>query len=415
MLDLAAIDDTALAPTAEKGPTNESVIVVPAPITAGPRMRLRTTRAPASTTTLPSSSDSSSTVAVDATVQGLEDEAVGVQQRGQLPGVDPPAVEDLGPHRQAPVDEPLNGVGDLEFAPRRRRDGGHRLVHALVEEVHADQGQIRRVAAPGFSSRRTTEPSSSSSATPNRCGSGTALSRIWAPGAGRRLVQGEGQGRAGRSASKRATKSLRLCSSRLSPRYMTKSSEPRKSRAIRTAWARPRGAGLREIGDLQAPRGAIPDRGLDLRRGVADHDADLFDTGIGDGLEPVKQDGLVGHRHQLLGPGVGDGAQTGPRPACQDERLHRATLPATPARPIRRRSGPRSGLRPQVGHVTRRHGHRRAAVGAHDQPPVGVDGLGQPRPAGADPARIHHDRSADGRAGGRVLGCRRQWAPSRPR
>ena len=98
---------------------------------------------------------------------------------------------------------------------------------------------------------------------------------------------------------------------KLSPRYMTKSSSPRKSARDQDAWARPSGAVLRDVGDLQAERRAVADRVLDRGRRVADHDPDVGDAGLGDGLQTVEQDGLVGHRQQLLGRGVGDRPQPG--------------------------------------------------------------------------------------------------------
>ena len=46
------------------------------------------------------------------------------------------------------------------------------------------------------------------------------------------------------------------------------------------------------------------------------------DPGLGHVLDAVEQDRLVGHRHQLLGAGVGDRAQARAGPAGEDEALH---------------------------------------------------------------------------------------------
>ena len=42
------------------------------------------------------------------------------------------------------VDQPLDGVGDLQLAARRRLDRPHRLVDRRVEQVDADEGEVRR-------------------------------------------------------------------------------------------------------------------------------------------------------------------------------------------------------------------------------------------------------------------------------
>ena len=104
--------------------------------------------------------------------------------------------------------------------------------------------------------------------------------------------------------------------------------------------------GLVQVGDLEAPAGAVSHRGHDLFGGVADDDADLLDAGLGHRLQAVEQDGLVGHRHQLLGTRVGDRSETGAGAPRQDQRFHRAFLaPCPPAACPRPRpsQGPAAG------------------------------------------------------------------------
>ena len=84
----------------------------------------------------------------------------------------------------------------------------------------------------------------------------------------------------------------------------------------------PEGRLLLEVGDLEAPFRPVPHRPLDLRRRVAHDDADLLIAGAGDRLQPVEKDGLVGHRHQLLGAGVSDGPQPRPRASRKDQGFH---------------------------------------------------------------------------------------------
>ena len=46
-----------------------------------------------------------------------------------------------------------------------------------------------------------------------------------------------------------------------------------------TAWASPSGASCCDVGDLDAERGAVADRGLDLAAVSADDDPDLGEPG----------------------------------------------------------------------------------------------------------------------------------------
>ena len=85
---------------------------------AGPRTVELMICAPSSITTRPSMIESASTVPADVELDGLEHEAVALQQGLQLAGVLPPAVEHLVAHPVAVVDEPLDRVGDLELAAR---------------------------------------------------------------------------------------------------------------------------------------------------------------------------------------------------------------------------------------------------------------------------------------------------------
>ena len=54
----------------------------------------------------------------------------------------------------------------------------------------------------------------------------------------------------------------------------------------------------------------------------ASDDADFIDAGPDDGFDAVANDGFVGHRQELLGPGVSDGAETATGAATEDEGFH---------------------------------------------------------------------------------------------
>ena len=79
---------------------------------------------------------------------------------------------------------------------------------------------------------------------------------------------------------------------------------------------------LLDIRDRDAESAAVAHGVADLLARVADHDADLEDSGRGQRLDPVEEDGFVGNGDELLGGREGDGSEPGPAPAGQDEPLH---------------------------------------------------------------------------------------------
>ena len=163
-------------------------------------------------------------------------------------------------HAVALVDEPLDRVGDLELAPRRRLDRAHRVVDGRVEQVDADEREVgRRIG-------RLLDESHDVARGVER--GDAELARVVDVREqdlrGRRLAIAGRRAAACATLSNASTNVRRSCCSMLSPRYMTKSSSPRKSRAISTQCASPSGRVLRDVGDLDAEPGAVADRGLDL-------------------------------------------------------------------------------------------------------------------------------------------------------
>jgi hypothetical protein len=79
---------------------------------------------------------------------------------------------------------------------------------------------------------------------------------------------------------------------------------------------------LLDIRDRDAESAAVADGVADLLARVTHHDADLEDSGSGQRLDPVEEDGLIGDGNELLGGREGDGTEPGPAPAGQDEALH---------------------------------------------------------------------------------------------
>ena len=224
----------------------------------------------------------------------------------------------------------------ISSSPRGRRfDLAHRGVDVGIEEVDADDREVRRrvlrlldelddLAVVVRAPRRPTV------ADPRRARAGSATR---ARGRRRRAPLA-------RSASNASTNSLSPCWSMLSPRYITKSSSPRKSRAISTQCARPERRVLAEVGDVGAPPGAVADRGHDLVGGVADDDPDLLDPGFDHVLDAVEEDRLVGDRHELLRAGVRDRPEAGAGTAGEDETLHRRSIVGGHPPPVLLGDGP---------------------------------------------------------------------------
>ena len=75
---------------------------------------------------------------------------------------------------------------------------------------------------------------------------------------------------------------------------------------------------LGDVGDLDAPAGAVADGLLDLGGGIADDDADVGDAGVAQRFDAVEEHGFVGHGNQLFGAGVGDGPQAAAGAAAKD-------------------------------------------------------------------------------------------------
>ena len=70
---------------------------------------------------------------------------------------------------------------------------------------------------------------------------------------------------------------------------------------------------LLDVRDGGAELGAVAGRLRDLLTGLGrDDHADLPDPRLDQGFDPVEEDGLVGHRHELLGGGMRDRAQASP-------------------------------------------------------------------------------------------------------
>jgi hypothetical protein len=112
-------------------------------------------------------------LAVDPLGEVVEDQPVGLEHVVHLPGVLPPAVDDVRVHPLPRVHEVLDGVGDLELVAPGRLDGaggvedrrgehvdaherevGGRLLRLLHEPGHAAVAQLGHAVVLGVRHRR---------------------------------------------------------------------------------------------------------------------------------------------------------------------------------------------------------------------------------------------------------------------
>ena len=259
-------------------------------------------------------------MAVDPVLDGVEHEAVAVQERVLLAGVDPPAPQDLVPDLMAVVDELLDRVGDLELVARRRADRAHRVVDRGREEVHADQREIRRrigrlldephdVAAHvelGDAEVARVLDVREQDLRGGRLAGLAQLGRLVARGVER--------------VDERAQVVLQHVVAEVHDEVVVAQEVAGDEHAVR----QPARRVLLDVGDLDAELRTVADRGLDLGPGVAhgDHDGDVLDAGRRELLDAVEDDRLVGDRDELLRARVGDRTQAGAGAAGEDQALH---------------------------------------------------------------------------------------------
>ena len=313
------------APMALNGPMKLSTTRVPAPMATGPRSVELTISAPASTTTRPSIVDAASTVPSSAGLDLLQQQPVGLQQRRQLAGVDPPAGEQLGAH-------PVAGVISHWMA-------------SVISSSPRAEGAIARTASWIVGSNRYTPTrarsdggSSGFSTRRDDVAGGVEGGDAEAVRVGHLLEQDLRDRRLGRRPGRlegvheRGEVLLEQVVAEVHDEVVVAEEVAGDQHAVGQA---ERGV-LGDVRDRGPEPAAVTERRADLGAGVTGDHADLDDPGGDHRVDAVEQDRRVGHGHQLLGPRVGDRPQAGAGAAGQDQGLHR------PRSVRRRRASPAS-------------------------------------------------------------------------
>ncbi len=198
------------SPTLVKGPTCESTTRAPRPMMTGPRTTERSTTAPSSTVTRPSRRLSSSTRPRTSCLSHESSTVALASSRSSFLPVSSHHEATRSKCTSPPSSMSLLMASVISSSPRA--EGRMRSMASKMAGRNRYTPTRARLlfGSAGFSTKRTTRPCSSTSATPNAEGLGTSLSMTEATSEGR--------------ARKVSTAPRTLVPMRLSPRYMQKGS-----------------------------------------------------------------------------------------------------------------------------------------------------------------------------------------------
>ncbi len=207
----------------------------------------------------------------------------------------------------------------------------------------------------GFSTRRTISPPGPRAATPNCVGSSTGASRIWADGPLRSSSPRRGAAASARAASNALGELDEALLEHVVAQVHDEVVVAQEVAGDQHAVGQAERGLLRDVGDLDAPAGAVADVGHDVvGPGAADDDADLLDAGLGHRLDAVEDDRLVGDGHELLRARVGDGAEPAAGAPGEDETFHGSDIVAVRRRPGHNPAPGHARGRPRSRAMTRR-------------------------------------------------------------
>src|SRR6266550_81230 len=268
-------------------------------------------------------------LSLDLPLERLENQPVRLEHVLELARVFPPALHDVRADGQAAVDQVLDRVGDLELVPEARFDAIDRLKHVRAEHVDADEREVADRLLRFFDEAHDLAVLQLRDAEHLRIGD------VRQQDLRRRLLR------------------LELAHELRDPLVQQVVAEIHHERLVADVVAadlhrmrEPARRILLDVLHLHAPARSVADRGANLRLRVADDDADVRDAGVGDRLDAVEEDRLVGHRYQLFRAGVGERPQTRPSAAAENQSFHVSAVSCRmPRRNSRTCRGPRARTR----------------------------------------------------------------------
>src|SRR5574341_2055665 len=237
---------------------------------------------------------------------GLEHDPVGLQHVFKLPGILPPTADHMWMDTIPLVDEILDGIRNLQLAPRRRLDGMDRLEDRLVKHIDAHEREVAfRVGGlllqgdhPPIPKLRHPKPLRVTDLGKQDLRVGLELLELF---------------------HQRTDPVLDKIITQIHDEWLI--SEKRSGDLDRVGQTE--GSFLLDIGNVEAPPRAIAHGLTDLLLRLTHHDPNLPDLGFCDRLQRIEKDRFIGDGHELFGAGVGDGTQAGPPTTAQDQGLHR--------------------------------------------------------------------------------------------
>src|ERR1700723_3664589 len=215
----------------------------------------------------------------------LQHHAVDLEHVGDVAGVLPVPRDDRGPYLVAGVEQPLQGLGDLEFPAARRAELAHRLVHGGGEDVDPDQRQIAfRVLGLLHQGDHL-----------------AGLVELGDAELARIRHGGQHDLRVGPARPELIDQGGDAADYEIVAQVHNKIVVAQEVTRDQDRVGQPERGFLPDIGNIEPERPAIADGPLDVGSGLTHHDPDVCNTCVPYGLKAIEQNGLICHGDQLLG------------------------------------------------------------------------------------------------------------------
>lgn len=241
-------------------------------------------------------------------LQSLEEQTVGIEQIGRAAGVLPPALHGLTLDVQGGVDQALDAVGDLEFAPGGRRHAVEHVEDLGRETVQTSDGEV----AGGILGFLDEAGDAGAVELGDAEGGGVRDLHEGDQGTGTVLLEGVDEG--GGTMLEEVVAEVDAEVVLGDPIAGGEDGVPEAELLV-----------LVDEGDAHA--GEVLDGVLDFGAGdVGDDDADVSDAGVHEGVDGVGDDGLTSNAQDRFRTRVGQGTQARAQPRRRNDSFHPSTL-----------------------------------------------------------------------------------------
>src|SRR3954452_4619513 len=252
---------------------------------------------------------------IDAPDDRVENQSVRLEHVLELARVLPPAVDEMRPHLETPIDEVLDRVGDLQLVPEARLDALDRVEHRRREHVNADQREIALRLL-----RFLDQPHDA------------AVAKFRDAEHLRIADTREQDLRGGRARDELVDESVDAFVQEIVSKVHHERLGADERLADQDGMRQAARRVLLDVGDPYVPPRSVAHRRTNLRLRIAHHHPDLADAGRGQRFDPVEQHRLVRDRHELLGARVGQRPEASALAAAENQPFHRVWPPNAPNR-----------------------------------------------------------------------------------